>query len=251
MSLAVVYGVFNKNNPDKIIYVGSSYNMEKRWMNHNYAIDNNVNWSLQKHIRENGGICNFDYEVLDVFETDENVRKEMIEEDYILKYGFDNLLNDCHAWGQICEHEKRRSICKECCGGGICEHEKRRSICKECCGGGICGHERVRSICKECCGGSICGHNKRRSRCKECCGGSICGHERVRSRCKECCGGSICEHEKRRSICKECCGGSICEHNKRRSRCKSCSPMFCEKCSTTTSKGHWSQHLKTKKHLKY
>ena len=30
---------------------------------------------------------------------------------------------------QICEHRKRRSICKDCGGGQICEHNNERSKC--------------------------------------------------------------------------------------------------------------------------
>ena len=32
----------------------------------------------------------------------------------------------------MCEHQRRRSLCKECKGSGICEHQRRRSECKEC-----------------------------------------------------------------------------------------------------------------------
>ena len=31
-----------------------------------------------------------------------------------------------------CEHNKRKSRCKECGGSSICEHNRRRSQCKEC-----------------------------------------------------------------------------------------------------------------------
>lgn len=49
-----------------------------------------------------------------------------------------------------CEHDRRRSKCKECGGASICEHNRQRSQCKNCGGGGICDHGRVRSHCKEC-----------------------------------------------------------------------------------------------------
>ena len=32
----------------------------------------------------------------------------------------------------------------------ICQHQRRRSTCKECRGAGICPHQRIRSTCKEC-----------------------------------------------------------------------------------------------------
>ncbi len=32
----------------------------------------------------------------------------------------------------ICEHNRRRSRCKECSGSGICEHNRERRQCKQC-----------------------------------------------------------------------------------------------------------------------
>jgi hypothetical protein len=31
-----------------------------------------------------------------------------------------------------CVHQRRRNICKDCCGSSICQHQKLRSDCKEC-----------------------------------------------------------------------------------------------------------------------
>jgi len=89
-----------------------------------------------------------------------------------------------------------------------------------------CEHNRRKSHCKECGGGSqICEHNKRKSQCKECGGSGICVHNKQKSRCKECGGSQICIHNKRKSQCKECGGNSICEHNRQKSRCKICDPQ--------------------------
>jgi hypothetical protein len=127
--------------------------------------------------------------------------------------------------GSICEHNKRRSLCKICKGGSICEHNIQRSQCKPCGGSQICEHNRERSKCKLCGGGSICEHNRRRSDCKECGGSQICEHNKRRSYCKECRGSQICEHNRQRSNCKDCGGSKICEHNKIRSQCKICDPQ--------------------------
>ena len=96
------------------------------------------------------------------------------------------------SWGKCrlrlrpkCEHNRRRSECKDCGGSQICEHNRTRSRCKECGGSQICEHNRTRSTCKDCGGGSICEHNRTRSMCKECGGASICEHNRTRSRCKD------------------------------------------------------------------
>jgi len=52
--------------------------------------------------------------------------------------------------GRICQHQRRRSECKECGGANICQHQRKRSTCKECGGASICQHQRKRSRCKEC-----------------------------------------------------------------------------------------------------
>ncbi|XP_057290197.1 uncharacterized protein LOC130612875 [Hydractinia symbiolongicarpus] len=67
-----------------------------------------------------------------------------------------------------CHHEKRRSQCKECRGGGICHHQRLRSSCKECKGSQICLHQRVRAYCKDCKGSQYCHHEKQRRYCPIC-----------------------------------------------------------------------------------
>jgi hypothetical protein len=124
-----------------------------------------------------------------------------------------------------CEHNRKKSNCKECGGGSICKHNRIKSRCKECGGGSICEHNRRKSECKECGGSQICEHNRIKSACKECGGSQICEHNRQKSKCKECGGSQICEHNRIKSTCKECGGGSICEHNRRRSECKECDPV--------------------------
>ena len=56
----------------------------------------------------------------------------------------------------VCQHQRRRSRCKECGGAGLCQHQRQRSACKECGGASICQHQRQRSQCKECGGASFC-----------------------------------------------------------------------------------------------
>jgi len=105
---------------------------------------------------------------------------------------------------KLCEHQRRKSRCKDCGGSGLCEHQRRRSQCKDCGGGSFCEHQRLRSTCKDCGGSSICEHQRRRSQCKDCGGSGICEHQRVRSKCKDCGGSGICEHQRERSRCKDC-----------------------------------------------
>jgi len=118
----------------------------------------------------------------------------------------------------------------------LCQHQRRKSRCKDCGGSGLCEHKRVKHLCKECKGNSICEHQRRRSRCKECGGGELCVHKRERNTCKECGGGSICVHKTVRSRCRECGGGSICVHKRRRSQCKDCRAALCiHRCAITHS----------------
>ena len=103
-----------------------------------------------------------------------------------------------------------------------CEHNKIRSVCKDCGGGSICCHNKERSKCKDCGGSQICQHNKMKSQCKDCGGSRFCEHNKQRSHCKDCNGSQICEHNKRRSICKDCGGSQVCQHNKIRRECGLC-----------------------------
>jgi len=128
---------------------------------------------------------------------------------------------DIKTSGLVCKS------CKKCRANDLknkCEHNKRRSTCRECGGSQICEHNKRRSTCRECGGSQICEHNKRRSQCRECGGSQICEHNIIRSTCRECGGGSICEHNRERSKCRECGGSQICEHNRRRSLCRECNP---------------------------
>jgi hypothetical protein len=54
--------------------------------------------------------------------------------------------------GSFCEHQRRRSQCKDCGGGSICEHQRQKSQCKDCGGGSICENQRQKSQCRRCLG---------------------------------------------------------------------------------------------------
>jgi hypothetical protein len=65
----------------------------------------------------------------------------------------------------ICEHNRRRSICKECNGGSVCSHGKQRIWCGDCGGKARCDHGKQRSKCLECGGKGLCPHSKFRYPC--------------------------------------------------------------------------------------
>lgn len=49
-----------------------------------------------------------------------------------------------------CEHNKRKSRCKECGGSELCEHNNQKYQCKKCGGSQICEHNIQKSGCKRC-----------------------------------------------------------------------------------------------------
>ena len=78
-----------------------------------------------------------------------------------------------------CEHNRKKSQCKDCGGASICEHNRVRSHCKDCGGASICEHNRIRSKCKDCDGGSICEHKHQKAKCNYCSGKWVWGQQRV------------------------------------------------------------------------
>ena len=182
----------------------------------------------------------------------------------ILHCEHDKRKSRCKECGgsSFCEHGIQKSRCKECGGSSFCEHGKRKSECKECGGSQICEHGRIKSTCKECGGSKICEHGRQKSQCKECGGSQICEHGRIKSQCKECGGGSICEHGRQKSICKQCGGSSFCEHGKQKSQCKECGgsqicehgkfKFICKECGgSSLCKNDWCHTIATPKYEGY
>ena len=112
-----------------------------------------------------------------------------------------------------------------------------------------CPHGKRQNACIECHGAGICVHNRRRRACVECHGAAICVHNKQRASCIECHGSNVCDHNKQRVTCIECHGSNVCDHNKQRAMCIECSPVSCEVCNKTYSKGKYKRHTKTAKHI--
>ena len=49
-----------------------------------------------------------------------------------------------------CEHDRKKSKCKQCGGSNICKHGRQKAQCKDCGGSSICEHDRRKKSCKEC-----------------------------------------------------------------------------------------------------
>jgi len=50
----------------------------------------------------------------------------------------------------MCQHKRRKYLCRECGGSQVCEHNNIKTTCKECKGGSLCEHGRRRTFCKDC-----------------------------------------------------------------------------------------------------
>ena len=113
-----------------------------------------------------------------------------------------------------------------------------------------CPHGKKQNKCIPCGGSSMCIHGREQNQCIDCGGSGICAHNKRRNTCKNCNGTQICEHQRRRADCKACSGSAICQHQRMRRDCNECSPIECDFCSETHSKGTYKQHLKSLKHKK-
>ena len=75
MSVACIYKIFCLDERIKDIYIGSSYNIIKRMNNHKSDCNNKMslcyNYPVYKFIRENGGIYNYNVEVIEIL--DDNI----------------------------------------------------------------------------------------------------------------------------------------------------------------------------------
>lgn len=161
-----------------------------------------------------------------------------------------------------CQHDKFKSVCRDCNGCAICVHGRRKTTCRECGGGSLCEHDRERTKCKECGGGSRCEHGRLNSACVDCGGGSICEHKKHRSACRDCGGSIFCEHGQRKILCKECGGSAICLHNKHKTSCKECGgsqiclhgkkKSYCKQCGgNALCKSTWCETIGMKKYNGY
>ena len=109
----------------------------------------------------------------------------------------------------------------------VCIHNKIRSYCKLCKGGGICVHLKFRASCK------ICGINSRYVNTIDFVQDAKFAKEdqfvniyASISVCRKCNGGAFREHKKLRSLCIQCGGGGLCNHDKKKNRCNICRQLM-------------------------
>ena len=147
------------NDIDDLIYIGSTADkLCKRMANHRlrYKLEKYLNSKLYTHMNLHG----IEYFKIILVEEYKNINRETLrkhEDSYMKQFDtVKNGLNGRYEDGIICEHNNKRSRCKECVGSQICEHNRRRENCKECKGSSICEHNKRQNTCKECGGSQIC-----------------------------------------------------------------------------------------------
>jgi len=85
--MSIIYKIFCKNKNIKDCYIGSTNNLNIRKATHKYACNNinskQYNLKVYKFIRANDGFTNFDFEVLETFNTIDKQDLHKIECQYI------------------------------------------------------------------------------------------------------------------------------------------------------------------------
>ena len=159
----------------------------------------------------------------------------------------------CNDKNQLLARENRHMRGLECLnkrlGIADCPHGRIQNYCVECHGSGICIHNKQKSHCIPCGGSSVCIHNKQKYHCIPCGGSSMCIHNKQKQHCIPCGGSSVCIHNKQKQQCIPCGGSSVCIHNKKKQQCIICSPITCETCNITISKGSYAKHLNSRTHI--
>jgi hypothetical protein len=144
--MSVIYKIYCKDENIKDSYVGSTNYYDKRKMNHKTACNNSndksYNFKVYDFIRVNGGFENFDFIILEQFETIINKNDLLkIEGQYIKN---NNATLNCRVAGrtkkiyyentkeQLLEKRKEKIIC-EFCKSLIRKYElKRHQQSKKC-----------------------------------------------------------------------------------------------------------------------
>ena len=154
------------NTVDDRIYVGSTcLPLAKRFYDHKrtgrqrptqrvYEALNTIGWENARMVLVEAFAC-------------ENKQELIAREQYFMDL-LRPSLNNYAASGKLCDHQRRRGLCKDCGGSRICVHQRQRNQCKDCEGSQVCKHQRRRSMCKDCGGSSICEHQRQRNSCSDC-----------------------------------------------------------------------------------
>jgi hypothetical protein len=146
----------------KEFYVGSTRAWRERKRNHKSNCNNknspDFNNPKYKTIRANGGWEN--WKMLEI-ENGIYTKREADAHEYDLMAKLKSTMNKqkCFESHLKCEHNKRKTYCKECKGSSICKHNITKANCKQCNGTSICEHDKYKARCKQCNGSQCCEHD--------------------------------------------------------------------------------------------
>ena len=111
MRNALIYSITKKNSTE-IIYIGSTTNFTRRQSTHKTSCistaEKNKKYMMElyQYIRNNDGFGNFTFNVVLEFVCSSLIEQRQKEQEYIDKYGLDNLLNVYDAY--ITPDERKR-----------------------------------------------------------------------------------------------------------------------------------------------
>jgi hypothetical protein len=113
--LGLIYIIKHKTCDDKKVYVGSTNDLKRRISQHRHSCNNkkrkNYNYKLYQYIRENGGINEYQFIILECYVCNHNHELYYKEDDYIKMY--DNNLNSKRAYLTDEEYKNRYSEIKK------------------------------------------------------------------------------------------------------------------------------------------
>ena len=131
MSISRVYKIVN--DIDELVYIGSTKQILcRRMTEHRKLALKGCERKLYKHMRDIGSEH---FKIMCVREYND-ISKDRLkykEDKYIKRFDtVQNGLNMSYAFGEKCEHKKRRGRCIECKGTSMCMHQKQKLQCKIC-----------------------------------------------------------------------------------------------------------------------
>ena len=126
MRTGFVYAMY-KVGCDKVLYIGSTWKMTKRRVYHTGNCYNEssqeYNYDIYKFIRDNGNIDKYEFHILEEVEVVDLTERRIKEQEYIDKYGLDNLLNMLNAYESP---ERKRERNKISCRANYSKHKETR-----------------------------------------------------------------------------------------------------------------------------
>ena len=126
------------NDVDDLKYVGSTIQTLAERMAEHRRKSKTGTEAIYQHIRAIG-VDHF--KILLLEQTGPTTREALraLEHKWMVAMATVNIGLNGRYESQFCEHQRVRSVCKDCGGARICEHQRQRNACKECNPCELCG----------------------------------------------------------------------------------------------------------------